>query len=154
MLTLETVVEQQRLFSHEGLSWVKESMWSKHPLCAILWWVGGRWTEASREVWVSPRVGGLSWFFRQSLERPCTSQKNKQTNKKLGFATSHLPPEGKEKMLADGCEMWLSGSQGLGQAVPRRQGSHGSDAGLEVSEEWQLQWESWVNRKDHRHPAS
>lgn len=44
----------------------------------------------------------------------------RKTNKNLGVATSHLPPEGKEKMLADGREMWVSGSQGLGQAVARR----------------------------------
>ena len=50
----------------------------------ILLWGGGRWTEVSREVWVSPRVGGLSWFFRQSLQRPCTSQTNKQTKKPGG----------------------------------------------------------------------
>ena len=101
MLTLETVVEQQRMFSHEGLSWVKESTWSKHPLCAILWWGGGRWTEASREVWVSPRVGGLSWFFRQSLERPCTSQKNKQT-KNWGLPLLTCRQKAKKKCLQMG----------------------------------------------------
>ena len=62
---------------------------------------------------VCPDSLGRGWKDHAPLK-----QTNKQKN--LGVATSHLPPEGKEKMLADGCEMWLSGSQGLGQAVPRR----------------------------------